>query len=215
MTALLAVVLSIAAVDSLNPSTVGPALVLAALTEASARRVAAFTVGVFTVSTAGGIVLLVGPGRGLLARLAKPSAHAEHLAATVGGTLLLAVAIVLWARRARPRERRERGTASTRAGLALGAGIMAIELPTALPYFAAIVAIVESRRSTITGIVLVLLYNVVFVAPLLVVLALSLLVDNARMLAVRFWLERQAPTLVPLVVGTAGAVLLAFGMRAF
>ena len=214
MTALLAVVVSIAAIDSLNPSTVGPALVLAATAEAPARRVAAFTAGVFTVSTLGGIVLLVGPGRELLARLAKPSPHAEHLAATVGGAVLLVVAALFWTRRRRRSGRHDRATSSARAGLALGAGIMAIELPTALPYFAAIIAIVESRRSTVAGIGLVLLYNVVFVAPLLIVLALSMLVDNARMLALRLRLERHAPAVISLIVATAGLVLLAYGTRA-
>ena len=63
MLGLAAVILSVAALDSVNPSTVGPALVLAAVEPHSGRRVAAFTVGVFTVSTVGGIVLLVGPGR--------------------------------------------------------------------------------------------------------------------------------------------------------
>ena len=53
---------------------------------------------------------------------------------------------------------------------ATGAGplrIMAVELPTAVPYLAAIAAIVETGRDDMTQIVLVLIYNVVFIAPLI------------------------------------------------
>ena len=69
-------VVSIAAVDSLNPSTLLPAL-LYALGRNGRRDVAAFTAGVFAVSTAGGLVLVFGPGRALLAlRLAAAPARA-------------------------------------------------------------------------------------------------------------------------------------------
>lgn len=216
---LTALIVSVAALDSLNPSTLAPALVLAAVSPPSVRRVVAFTAGVFVVSTAGGIVLLVGPAHALLTRLAKPSAHAEHLAAIVGGSLLLVVAAVLWSRRHRPRTHRMRtGVASIRSALLLGAGIMAVELPTAVPYFAGLVAIAAARRDVVEGVLLVLLYNGVFVLPLVAVVVLTLLTGpaaEARMLDVRLRMEHRAPTVVPVIVGAAGVVLLAFGAGAF
>lgn len=216
---LTALIVSIAALDSLNPSTLAPALVLAAVSPHSVRRVAAFTAGVFAVSTAGGIVLLVGPAHTLLTRLAKPSARAEHLAAIVCGGLLVVVAAVLWSRRDRPRRPRARTVvASVRSALLLGGAIMAVELPTAIPYFAGLVAIAAARRDVVEGVLLVLLYNVVFVLPLLGVVVLTCLAGPAadvRMLDVRLRMERRAPTVVPVIVGVAGLVLLAFGGGAF
>ena len=57
---LLGLVIAVAVVDALNPSTVLPAL-LYALGRHARRDVAAFTAGVFAVSTLGGLVLVFGP----------------------------------------------------------------------------------------------------------------------------------------------------------
>lgn len=214
----MALVLSIAALDSLNPSTVGPALVIAAAAPRPAPRVAAFAAGVFVVYTAGGIVLLVGPGQALLAYVAKPSARAEHIAALACGAALVCVAAALWVRRNRPRKGHARVAlvSRRRSALALGGGIMAVELPTAVPYFAALVAITASRRDLAVRLLLVAMFNVVFVLPLVVIVLLALLAGaraEERMLALRLSVERHAPTGVPVIVGAAGVVLLAYGAR--
>ena len=65
MLALLALVVSIGAADSLNPSTLAPALFFARR-PARRRDVAGFTLGVFAVSLAGGLALTFGPGQALL-----------------------------------------------------------------------------------------------------------------------------------------------------
>lgn len=214
----MALVLSIAALDSLNPSTVGPALVIAAAAPRPASRVAAFAAGVFAVYTAGGIILLVGPGRALLAQVAKPSARAEHIAALACGAALVCVAAALWVRRNRPSKRHARVAliSRRRSALVLGGGIMAVELPTAVPYFAALVAIAASRRDLAVQLLLVILFNAVFVLPLLLIVLTARLAGAAaerRMLALRLSVERRAPTVVPAIVGAAGVVLLAYGAR--
>ena len=215
MGALTALVLSVAAVDSLNPSTVAPALYLAAAPHAL-RAVAMFTLGVWTVSTIGGLVLLFGPGRSLLPLITKPTPHTRHvIEVAVGGVLLLA-SVLLWFLRARvfrPHEPTLRGR--HRASLLLGAGIMAVELPTAFPYFAAILAIVGSGHTAAAQASLVLLYNVVFVAPLLALLVLvqfagvsaARRTENARRL-----LETYAPLVVPIGIGAIGAGLVVLGV---
>src|SRR2546429_9624305 len=82
---LLVLVVSIAAVDSLNPSTVLPALVYA-LGRHARRDVALFVSGVFTVSTVGGLPLVFGPGRELLRAISSPSRHTVRLGeASAGG----------------------------------------------------------------------------------------------------------------------------------
>jgi hypothetical protein len=62
------VVISVGLADSLNPSTVGPALYLATIRK-RVWRVTQFTIGVFSVDLVVGLVLTIGPGRLLLGLL--------------------------------------------------------------------------------------------------------------------------------------------------
>ena len=59
------VAISVGLADSLNPSTAGPAPYLATVRN-RVWRVTQFTIGVFSVTLAGGLVLTNGPGRLLL-----------------------------------------------------------------------------------------------------------------------------------------------------
>ena len=214
MLALIALVASIAVADSLNPSTLAPALFYA-MGPHGRRDVASFALGVFAVSTAGGLALTFGPGQQLLTRITKPSPHTVHLIELAAGGAALPVAALLWRARARFAARLARsGEPAGRSALLLGAGIMAVELPTAVPYFAAIAAIVESGRSDTTQIVLVLLYNAAFVAPLLVLLAVLELAGSrgVRIAAqARQRLDRWAPRVAPAALVVAAAVLLTLG----
>jgi cytochrome c biogenesis protein CcdA len=212
--ALLALVISIAAADSLNPSTLAPALYFA-IGPHGRRDVATFTLGVFAVSFAGGLVLTFGPGQALLARVTKPSPHTVHLIELVAGGAALPAAAVLWRARAHIAARLAGGKQpSSRSAWLVGAGIMAVELPTAVPYLAAIAAIVESGHDDTTQIVLVLLYNIVFVAPLIVLFAV-LALSGARGAQIaaraRLLLDRWAPRVAPAALGVASAVLLTLG----
>ncbi len=214
MLALLALVISIAAADSLNPSTLAPALYFA-IGPHGRRDVATFTLGVFAVSFAGGLVLTFGPGQALLARVTKPSPHTVHLIELVAGGAALPAAAVLWRARAHIAARLAGGKQpSSRSAWLVGAGIMAVELPTAVPYLAAIAAIVESGHDDTTQIVLVLLYNIVFVAPLIVLFAV-LALSGARGAQIaaraRLLLDRWAPRVAPAALGVASAVLLTLG----
>jgi cytochrome c biogenesis protein CcdA len=212
--ALIALVLSIGAADSLNPSTLGPALYLG-IGPHGRRDVAAFTLGVFAVSLAGGLALTFGPGQQLLTRVTKPSPHTVHVVELIAGAVALPAAAALWAARARFATRLARSAEPRRrpAGL-LGAGIMAVELPTALPYFAAIAAIVESGHNDGAQIVLVLLYNVAFVVPLLALFAV-LEIAGARGVRIaehaRLELNRWAPRVAPAALVLASVVLLTLG----
>jgi cytochrome c biogenesis protein CcdA len=212
--ALIALVASIAVADSLNPSTLGPALFYA-IGPHGRRDVATFALGVFAVSLAGGLALTFGPGQQLLTRITKPSPHTVHLIELAAGGAALPAAAFLWRARARFAARLAHSKEpSGRSALLLGAGIMAVELPTAIPYIAAIAAIVESGRSDMTQIVLVLLYNVAFVAPLLALL-LVLELAGARGVQIaaraRQQLDTWAPRVAPAALIVAAAVLLTLG----
>jgi cytochrome c biogenesis protein CcdA len=211
---LVVLVVSIGFADSLNPSTLGPAL-LYALGQHPRRDVAEFTLGVFAVSTAGGLLLLLGPGRYLARHVHKPTPHTIHVVELIAGFAVLALAAILWLVRhhlRRPLARR--GESGHRSALALGCGIMAVELPTAFPYFAAVAAIVGAHGNLATQILLLLLYNAVFVAPLVAVLGL-VVVAGERGAAIaevaRAALQQHLPVLLPATLGIVGAVLILLG----
>jgi hypothetical protein len=214
MLTLLALVVAIAAADSLNPSTLAPALYLA-IGPHGRRDVATFMLGVFAVSLVGGLALTFGPGQAFLTRVSKPSAHTVHLIELVAGGAALPAAAVLWRVRVRVAARLAGAKEpSGRSAWLVGAGIMAVELPTAVPYLAAIAAIVESGRADMTQIVLVLVYNVVFVAPLivlLVVLALAGARGTGIAARARVRLDLWAPRVAPAALGVASVVLLTLG----
>ena len=212
MLALLALVVSVGLADSINPSTMAPALYYA--TTGNARStLTSFAVGVFLVYFAGGVLALVG-GRELVTSLAPhPSARVKDEVEVGGGLLLLGVAASVWLMRARvadqvvkPREARARSS------LALGAAIMAVELPTAFPYFAAIAAISASRTSIVAQLGLIGLYSLMFVLPLVGILAARTLAGarGERVLqSVRTWVQRNAPAVLAgtlTAIGLAGVV---------
>jgi cytochrome c biogenesis protein CcdA len=212
---LVLLVVSVGLVDSINPSTVVPALLYGLGTHAR-RDVAGFTAGVFATSTLGGLLLVYGPGQALLAIVSHPRPRVVHAIEAGAGFVLLAVAVFLWLTRAHVAQRLAHERVRRRQGaFLLGAAIMATELPTALPYFGALVAVVEGGHSDLVRLLLVLLYNVVFVAPLLALLAVLAASGErgaAFAAAARIRLVRQAPVGFPIVLGLFGAALAAVGL---
>src|SRR5260221_7346070 len=135
MKALVFLVLGIALVDGLNPSTIAPALVLA-VRRRGVLLVSLFTLGVFVPSLAAGVLVVVGPGQALIDLVPHVGAHAKHLIEIAAGIALAALAWILWIHRGRVSSSVSREPPGGAAGPAgLGAGIMLAELPTAVPYF--------------------------------------------------------------------------------
>jgi hypothetical protein len=101
------VAISVGFADSLNPSTVGPALYIATGRQ-RVWRVTQFTIGVFSVTVVGGLVLTIGPGRLLLGLVPHPQGPVRHVIELVAGVVLLIVAVAIFtgrrslARRALP-----------------------------------------------------------------------------------------------------------------
>lgn len=172
MLELVGLVVSVAFADSLNPSTIGPALYLAT-GPAPARRVMGFTAGVFAVFLAGGLLVALGPGELLLSLIPRPSDRTKHaVEAAVGAGLAIAGSFV-WVKRrtlaARPLPGRNMSGGSA---VLLGAGISLVELPTAVPYFAVIAAVVGAGTTVPQRIELLVLFCAVFCLPLLAIVAL-------------------------------------------
>lgn len=214
MLGLAALVASIGLVDSLNPSTVAPALFLATH-RTGARRVGAFIAGVVAVNLAGGLVLTFGPGQLLLAALPHPGRGATHRLELALGVAMLLLALGLWLQRRQVARRLQSSEPRVaRSPALLGAAIAVVELPTAFPYFAVIAAIVSSDRSPLTQVTLLLFFNAAFVLPLCVIMGIRFVAGPAgNELLGRFHaaVERAAPLLIPLVLSLIGAALIIAG----
>jgi cytochrome c biogenesis protein CcdA len=210
----LAVVVVIGLADSLNATTIGPALYLATA-RGHAGPVIAFAAGVFVVSFLGGIAVVLGLGQLVLGAVPDLSATAKQLIEVGAGAFLLALALVFWARRDRPPGSKLPDVGSRSAtSFALGAGVMAVELPTALPYFAAIAAILAASGDLAVRIALLAAFNLMFVLPLIAIVAiLELAGDHApRYLGrVNAWLGRHANVVIAGLALVAGIALVAFG----
>jgi cytochrome c biogenesis protein CcdA len=207
---------SVGLADSLNPSTVGPALYLAT---AGRRllRVTQFTLGVFSVNFVAGVVLTIGPGRLLLGLVPHPRGTVRHVIELVAGVVLVIAAAALWRQRRALAKRELPMSASSSGGgasaLVTGMSIAAVELPTAAPYFAVIAGIVASSANLPQEIGLLALYNVCFVLPLLAIIAVLVFAGEQAdpwLQKGGAWLQRRWPVVLAvllLVVGSALTIL--------
>ena len=217
MLQLAGVVLAVGLADSLNPSTVGPALYLAT-GQRPVARVSLFALGVFAVNLIAGLVLAAGPGRLLIALIPRPDRAVRHALELAGGIVLIAIAVALWLGRRRL-VRRELPMRSGGGGSALvaGASIAAVELPTAAPYLAVIAAIVAQRPSITQTIALLVLFCAAFVAPLIAI-AVVLLVAGGRAAPVLrtfgAWVQRHWPEVLAAVLLVVGVALTVAGGEA-
>jgi cytochrome c biogenesis protein CcdA len=97
----------------------------------------------------------------------------------------------------------------------LGAGIALVELPTAIPYFAAIAVIIGSGVALPGKIVLLVAYNLAFVAPIFAMLVTLLLVgDRARPFLQRAndWMLGHWPGVLASLAGLLGFVIAGLGV---
>jgi cytochrome c biogenesis protein CcdA len=212
---LMAVMISIGFADSLNPSTIAPALYLAT-GRRPRREVLQFTLAVFFVYLVGGLILVFGPGRLILSLIPRPNRHVGFVLEVVAGVAMLTASAFMWGYRDRLSTRRMPSPgASGRSSALLGATIMAVELPTAFPYFAAIAAIVGSDVGPLRQILLLVLFNVCFVLPLLgIFLTLELAGPRATLLLARARasLEQRWPTVLAVVALLAGVFVTLIGV---
>jgi cytochrome c biogenesis protein CcdA len=214
MLRLTALMVAIGLADSLNPTTVGPALFLAA-GKRGRRRVAEFTFAVFAVYLLGGAAIALGPGEVVLSAFPHPRGGGAHILEVVAGTALLGVSIVVWSRRRGMGRLKPAAThPKVRSSALLGATISAVELPTAFPYFAAIAAISGSGFNASGRILLLVLFNVCFVLPLIGIIAMLFVSQSAAstLSRARDRLQAHAPAVLAGVAFVAGALVVTAGV---
>jgi len=209
MLRLIGIVISIGLADSINPSTVAPALYMAAQPRGR-RPLAQFTAGVFLVYFLGGLLIALGP-----ALVPKPDLLTRHVLEVLAGVVLLVVAALLWVNRNKlGRKQLPSFSSQGRASWLLGATITAVELPTAFPYFFAITAVVGSGVDVPREIFLILLFNVCFILPQLAMLTLLAVAGpraEVQLVKVSAFLQRRWPVLLAVVAVLAGLITIGLG----
>lgn len=212
MLRLTGVVVAIALVDSLNPSTIAPAIYLAS-GERARRSVLEFTVAVLITHLTGGMLLMIGPGWLLLSLVRSLGPTVQHLAELALGVGIVLAAGLTWYHRARPSGKDlPDPNPRRRSSLILGASIIIVELPTALPYFAAIAAILGSGIALSGRLAALVLYNVCFVLPLIAIIT-TLLTTGERAKRIletgRDRLQTRWPSALAGLLLTGGSVVIA------
>src|SRR5205807_9243216 len=125
MPRLLGLVIAIGLADSLNPSTIAPALYLA-LGERPRTQVAEFTIAVFVVYLGGGALITLGPGQIIRSVIPDFDVHhtVRYIAELVAGVLLIVAAAWIWTRREQlARRGLPQGSPKRKSSILLGATI--------------------------------------------------------------------------------------------
>jgi len=215
MLRLIGLVISIGLADSLNPTTIAPALFMA-LGENARGRVIRFTIGVFAVYLLGGLIIALGPGQLLLSLIPRPDGRTRWILEIVAVLAMLVGSAYLWRHRNRLSHRSLPEVDSKgKSSAILGATITAVELPTAFPYFAAIAAIVGSGFDPARQVILLLMFNICFIVPLLAIVAtLTLAGDDAQRVLrlIRDRLQTNWPKLLAIVGVLAGVFVTVLGV---
>jgi cytochrome c biogenesis protein CcdA len=215
MVRLLGIVISIGLADSLNPSTIAPALYLAT-GERARERVAEFTFAVFAVYFFGGAAIALGARQLVRPLLPHPRHHIADIVELAVGVAMIGAAAFLWRHRDRLSERDPPDfDPHGRSSWVLGASITAIELPTAFPYFAAIAAIVGSDLGPVRDLVLLFVFNVCFVLPLLGILGVLTFGGDQSdrwLNAARAFLQRHWPSVLAGLALVAGVFVALIGV---
>jgi cytochrome c biogenesis protein CcdA len=214
MLRLIGIAISIGLADSINPSTVAPALYMAAQPHPR-RPLAQFTAGVFVVYFVGGSLIALGPGQLILSLVPTPDLLTRHLLEVLAGVVLLVVAALLWVHRDRLGQKQLPTFSSQgRASWLLGATIMAIELPTAFPFFGFLAAIEGSGIDLVRKVFLIFVFVLCFVAPMLAMLALLTFAGpraQIELTKVSSFLQRRWPVLLAVAAVAGGLITIGLG----
>jgi hypothetical protein len=212
---LLAIVIGIGLVDSANPSTIAPALYLATGKDPH-RGLGGFIAGVFATNLLFGLLIALGPGEAIVAAVPKPGDEMKHWIEIAAGGLVVILAAVLWVQRDRVAHHVTTNSARLdRSSLLVGAGIVLVELPTAIPYFAVIATVIGSEKPAVTQILLLVIFNVCFVAPMLAIYGIRVIAgERAQGLLerMRAAADRVLATLAPVLVLVVGLALIGVGV---
>jgi cytochrome c biogenesis protein CcdA len=165
---LLPAIVGLAVVDSINPSALLATIALLLRGRAARPLVAIYVAAVLLTYLTVGLALTLGLG---LTPETLVESDAAYLAQGVLGAGMLAYAVLAPGRGRPVEEPRLPAVTRPAAVFALGMAVTVLELPTALPYLGAVGAITRADLAVGDWLPLLVLYNLIFVLPPLLLLA--------------------------------------------
>lgn len=172
MTSIALPVFGLAAVDSINPSALAVVLWWLVRPRATSRLLA-YVAGIVVAYLSLGIAMMLGAGV-VVRRFGDALDHPVVLSLQLAiGLLLLGYGV--FAPKAKPSadEQRQPRVGGLFGMLLLGMTTTVIELTTALPYFGAIALMTSAQLPAVQWLPLLLVYNLIFIAPPLALVALN------------------------------------------
>ena len=206
--------LVLALVDSVNPSAIVVTLTLLS-TGRPRRHVALYIASVFATYLSFGSLTLLGIGSFLPPLGEVLRSRPGLIVQCTVGVGLFAFA---WTAHPDPSPVTPKGTGTRATAIAvilLGIGVTLMEMPTAVPYLAAIALLTAEELPLQEWAPLIVAYNVIFVLPMCLLLAGHALLGNrigAKYDTIRGRLEKGARTTTLWVLGLVGGWLVTTGL---
>jgi len=210
-------VLLLAVIDSINPSAIVVTLYL--LSTAGSRalaQVAVYVAAIFSTYLLLGVMMVLGIESLLPSLSGVLSGQTGFIVQSIVGLVLLAYSLTATSTNRESPPTVARPSANTYAALVmLGISVTVMELPTAMPYFAAIALISQAELPLRAWAPLLGIYNLIFVLPPIALLAGHLVLQDRlaeSYAALRQRLESGARETMLWVAGLVGGALFVTGL---
>ncbi len=214
MTGVLVPVFGLALLDSLNPSAVAITLYLLLSGGSFVPRVLSYAAGIFSANLVLGSTLMLGFGS-VWGLFDGPVAYGAQ---AVVGAALLGYAILAPGQPKKEKKERRPRSLGPGAVFLLGMTITVVEFSTALPYLGAVAILTNAGLSVAQWLPVLAAYNLVFVAPPLLLLGAYRAFGARLRPAFERWggrLQSAGREALLWILGIAGFLLLADGLRYF
>jgi cytochrome c biogenesis protein CcdA len=232
MLLLLTSIITLALIDSLNPSTIAAQIFLLALKK-PISRVISFILGTFVMYTAFGfiIVFILGePIKGFFYELGST----DYLILLAIGIALIAVGTILGWKRYIGKEGRSKSEGYVKKAMApmmamlktlnpvhtffFGMASTAFDLPTSAFYFVALASLLEAGVGPFETTSLLILYNLLYILPLIVILLICMIARDRSgplMNRINKLIGEWSGRLVISILICIGVILVVFSMAFF
>lgn len=232
MLLLLTSIITLALIDSLNPSTIAAQIFLLALKK-PISRVVSFILGTFVMYTAFGfiIVFILGePIKGFFYELGST----DYLILLAIGIALIAVGTILGWKRYIGKEGRSKSEGYVKKAMApmmamlktlnpvhtffFGMASTAFDLPTSAFYFVALASLLEAGVGPFETTSLLILYNLLYILPLIVILLIYMIARDRSgplMNRINKLIGEWSGRLVISILICIGVILVVFSMAFF
>lgn len=213
MNTLIAHLIAIAALDSLNPTATAIQVYLLSTPKPIVRSLL-FILGVFLAYWTAGLLIVLGFGKVITTLISSAGSFLSdpiiYLLQFIIGAVMLAIGWTLNTADKQKAVKHPKNLKPTHTFL-LGLGVTLWEFPTALPYLAVLERVIQARLDLLSIMSVLGVYNVLFVLPLVVLLGIYIVFQEsaaALLKAINRSINKFAPKILRVILIGLGAVLI-------